>query len=68
MINLVSLTIPSSFGAEIASCITVLCIRPIFLPDMAAKATAMVTIPIPPICIRNNITACPKSDQYVAVS
>ena len=32
-INLVSLTIPPTFGAEIASCMVLLCMRDIFFPE-----------------------------------
>ena len=47
--NPVNLTIPPTFGAEIASCITLRCIKDIFLPDKSANDTAIVITPSPPI-------------------
>ena len=40
-----------------ASCIVLLCISPIFLPDATVIATANVTTPIPPIWISKRMTA-----------
>ena len=68
MIKLVILTIPPTLGAAMASCMVLLCISPIFFPEITAMATAIVTTPIPPICIISKIINCPKPDQYVAVS
>jgi hypothetical protein len=59
---------PPTCGAEIDSCIRLLCIRPIFFPETMATAMVMVTTPIPPIWISSRITTCPKQLQYVAVS
>ena len=61
--NLVSLTIPPTLGAEIASCIVLRCIREIFLPDKMTTAAATVTTPRPPIWISTRMTVCPKNDQ-----
>ena len=62
-INTVSRTIPPTFGAAMASCMVLRCIRPIRLPDRMAKAPPTVTTPRPPIWIRRMITNCPKLDQ-----
>ena len=59
---------PPTWGAEMDSCITQRCFRPIRLPEKMKMATATVTTPMPPIWIRSRITACPNSDQYCMVS
>ena len=41
--NLVNLTIPPTLGAEIASCIVLLCMRDIFFPERSETAAATVT-------------------------
>ena len=68
MINPVSLTIPPTAGAEMASCMVLRCIREILFPEIMAKEAATVMTPIPPIWISKRITAWPKADQVVAVS
>ena len=45
------------------ACIVLRCISDIFRPDSINTETATVTTPRPPVCISNNITACPKPDQ-----
>ena len=62
-INCVSRTTPPTFGAEIASCMVLRCIREIFRPDSNANDAATVTTPSPPICISARMTAWPKPDQ-----
>ena len=59
----VSLTMPPTWWAEMASCMVLRCIRLILRPDSMAMATASVTTPMPPIWIMHRITACPKPDQ-----
>ena len=56
MMNFVSLTIPPTFGAEIASCIVLRCIRDILLPASIENDAAIVTTPSPPICMRVRMT------------
>ena len=41
---------------------------PIRRPDTKESESAAVTTPMPPIWIRNRMTACPKGDQWVTVS
>ena len=62
-INFVSLTIPPTFGADIASCMVVRCIKEILRLDRSANDAATVTTPRPPICISARMTVCPKADQ-----
>ena len=45
----VSRTIPPTFGAEMASCMVLRCIREILRPDSSANDAATVTTPSPPI-------------------
>ena len=59
----VILTMPPTWWAEIASCMVLRCIRPIFLPEIIVTVTATVTTPMPPIWISIRITAWPKADQ-----
>ena len=66
--NPVIRTIPPTCGAEMDSCITQRCFRPIFRPENIKMATAMVTTPMPPTWISRRITPCPKGDQNSAVS
>ena len=47
--NRVSRTIPPTFGAEMASCMVLRCIREILRPDSSATDAATVTTPSPPI-------------------
>ena len=61
--KLVNLTIPPTCGADKASCIIFLCEKESFRPDNKAKKDATVITPIPPICIKQRITNCPKYDQ-----
>ena len=61
--NDVMRTIPPTWGAEMASCIVLRCIRPIFRPERVTIDTATVTTPIPPIWIKSRIIPCPKLDQ-----
>ena len=68
MMKLVRRTMPPTFGAEIASCMVLRCIREIFRPEISANAAATVMTPMPPIWMRSMITSCPKGDQVVAVS
>ena len=68
IIKPVSLTIPPTLWADMDSCIVLRAERPILRPDATVSATAMVTTPIPPICIRVIITIFPKRVQVVAVS
>ena len=63
IMNLVSLSIPPTRSAEIASFMTSLCVSEIFFPDNMNIRSATVTIPSPPIWIRIRITTCPKTDQ-----
>ena len=50
------------------SCMTHRCFRLMCLPVKMKIATAMVTTPMPPIWINTRMIACPKGDQYSAVS
>ena len=63
MIKLVRRTIPPTFGAEMASCMVLRCMREILLPEISAKDAATVITPIPPIWIRMMMTVCPNTDQ-----
>ena len=67
-INPVNRTMPPTWGAEMASCMVLRCISVIRLPEAMVMATATVTTPMPPIWMSSSITACPKTDQWVAVS
>ena len=58
---------PPTWGAAIAVCIVLLCMSPIFFPETREIITAMVTIPIPPICIRVRITAWPKTTNTKSI-
>lgn len=62
-INSVIRTMPPTWGAEMDSRMVLRCIRLIFRPEKIATATETVTTPMPPIWIRNRITACPNMDQ-----
>ena len=68
IINRVKRTMPPTCGAEMDSCMTLRCIRPIFRPDTNARETAAVTTPMPPTWISSRITAWPNGDQEEAVS
>ena len=61
--NRVRRTIPPTFGAEIASCMVLRCIREIFRPDNSANDAATVMTPSPPIWISTRMIVCPKPDQ-----
>ena len=54
---------PPTCGAEMDSCITQRCFRPIFRPENIKMATAMVTTPMPPTWISRRITPWPNGDQ-----
>ena len=58
-INLVSLTIPPTFGAEIASCMVLLCMRDIFFPERRETDAATVTTPSPPVCMSARMIVWP---------
>ena len=62
-IKLVMRTIPPTCGAEMDSCITQRCRRPIFRPENITTDTATVTTPMPPVWIRARRTKWPKGDQ-----
>ena len=50
-------TIPPTFGAEIASCMVLRCIKEIFRPEIIAKDAAMVITPIPAILLYTPLCA-----------
>ena len=56
-------TMPPTWGAEMDSCMTQRCFKPIRLPEKIKMATAMVTTPMPPTWIKNKMTSCPNPDQ-----
>ena len=56
IMKFVSRTIPPTFGAAMASCMVLRCIKEIFLPEIMAKEAATVITPSPPIWIKNKIT------------
>ena len=57
MMKPVRRTMPPTFGAEMASCMVLRCLRPMRRPEMMVMATASVTTPMPPIWMSVRMTA-----------
>lgn len=63
-----NLTTPCILSLLMLSCIVCLFLKLIFLPNMSRIDDVIVTIPSPPICIRNSIIILPNSVKEVDIS